>query len=800
MGFFARAWQDVVFGARSLAKHPSYTVTAFLTLALTIAAVSAMLSVVSQVVLAPLPVPDPDRIVAVEIRNPRTGADEGTESIPFAVFQRWQEASRDGFELAWAVIESSVLTETDVGVYSAGHYVSHNFLSMIGVLPLHGRWFDERDAGRPVLVISYDMWQRDLGGDENIVGRSISLDKNPHTVVGVMPEGYLGFLEPRLRYWRPVDGFGRGGSVLGRLPEGSTPGYVERAEAVLDRVLQQDAAASAVDLVPLLQHVVGSSRADLRLLTAAVSALFLVALLNLTNLVFARFYNRIHELTTRASLGATRPRLVGQLVIENMVLSVAAAVASIFVARWLLQLTVQVLPAAFPRKLEITVDAGIWIVAVLMAIGSGMLVTSIPGIRIANPARLLEQMKHGSSRLAAGFGSVRLRRHLIALQVGVALTLLVAVGLLVRSYANLLDREIGFDPERVVSGHIWRPEGFSDDEISLAFDRVLQEIAQLPEVGLVAAGSTIPMGPVSTRVDPTIGYSYRGQPALRDGEESRVALRTVTDDFFRVLDIGLVAGRFFDGREATGDDPTVIVNRALVETVWPGENAIGKELILEQRAGDRAYTVVGIVENYRFEGLRADVKPEAFLSMSQQVFGGASYIAKVRSDDPETTMQTIARIASQLDNSMPMIEVRAMDDLVVDSVDSQQSVLILLLGFAFFATLLAAVGIYGLTSYLIGRRTQEIAVRIALGADPNRIRRWVIADAALLAGLGVLIGLVLTIPLARLLGTLLFGVEPWDWQAYGGALLVVLLIAVLAPMGPASRAARVEPNRALRDQ
>ncbi len=798
MTLLAKAWQDAKFGARHLWKRPNYSLTVLLTLVLTVAAVSTMFALVRQVLLDPLPVPKPRDLVSVEIRNTRTGDAERSESIPFSTFVDWQAASSADAQIAWAVIESAVLTESDVGVYSAAHFVSPNFLEIIGIEPLMGRWFSEEDAGQSVIAISYDMWRQDLGGDENILGRNISLDGMPFTVIGVMPQGYLKFLEPRIRFWRAVDDFGRGGSVIGRLPADSTSGYRQQLAGVFTRVLQRDAGEYEVTLLPLQERLVGPTRSSLWLLMAGVSALFLVAVLNLTNLTFAHFYNRVHELTMRASLGATRARLVTQLLAENLILAGIAALISIVATVWILKLTLLLLPESFPRRSEISLDASIWGFSILVALSSATVVTLIPSIRIANPARLVEQIKQGGSRLAGSFGSSGVRRYLIAAQVGVALTLLVAVGLLLRSYINLLDQDIGFDPERVVSGHVWRPDGLTNGEASRAFDRVLAEIEGLPEVSLVAAGSTIPMGPIATRVDPTIGYSYRGQPALREGEETRAALRTVTDDFFRVLDIPLLGGRFFDGRERTSGNRTLIVNEAMAETVWPGQDAVGRELMLQRGGGDVAYTIAGVVANYRFEGLYAEVKPEVFLSMSQDVFGGATYLAKIRSDNPPATMQNIRSIASQLNNSMPMIELHMMDDLVLDSVDSQESVLVVLVGFGLFATLLAGVGIYGLTSYLIGCQTREIAIRVALGAGRTSIKTWVMKGAMVPAAFGILLGLLLTIPAGRLLNSFLFGVKAWDWQTYAGALLVVLLVAVLAPIGPAMRASRVQPTSTLR--
>jgi putative ABC transport system permease protein len=798
MTVLAKAWQDITFGARYLWKRPNYSFTALATLVLTVAAVTTMFTIVRHVLLQPLPAPRPGDLVSVEVRHTQTGNAERSESISFATFLDWQAAQPADAELAWAVIESSVLTESDVGVYSAAHFVSHNFLRMIGVEPVMGRWFSAEDAGAPVVAISYDMWQQDLDGDDKIVGRTISIDKLPFTVVGVMPPGYLKFLEPRLRYWRPVDDFGRGGSVIGRLPADYTPGYSEQFAGLLTRMLQREAGEFEARLIPLQERLVASTKSNLWLLMAGVSALFLVAILNLTNLTFAHFHSRAHELTMRATLGATRGRLVTQLLAENLIVGATAAAISIFAAAGILQLALLTLPQSFPRRSEISLDASIWGFALLVAVASSALITLLPSIRIANPAQLIEHLKQGGGRLVGSFGSTGLRRQLIAVQVGLALALLVVVGLLLRSYMNLLDQQIGFKPERVVSGHIWRPEGFSNQDTSAAFDRVLAEIEGLPEVSLVAAGSTIPMGPIATRVDPTIGFTYQGQLPLREGEETRVALRTVTDEFFRVLDVPLLAGRFFDGREKISGNRTLLVNEAMANAVWPGQDAIGQELVLQRAAGGTPYTIVGVVANYRFESLYSDPKPEVFLSMSQDVFGGATFIAKIHSDNTAATLQTIRSIASRLDNSMPMIELHMMDSLVRASVDDRESVLVILLGFGLFATLLAGLGIYGLTSYLIGLQTREIAIRIALGAGLMSIKAWVIRGALIPAAAGVLLGLIVTIPAARLLSSYLFGVEAWDWQAYAGALLVVSLVAVCAPLGPAIRAARVRPTSALR--
>ncbi|HMB72476.1 MAG TPA: ABC transporter permease, partial [Gammaproteobacteria bacterium] len=333
-----RLAEDLRFGLRFLHKHPNYSVTTLATLVATIASVTTMFSLVNQVVLQPLPLPNPEQLVAIEVVDSATGAAQRSESIPFAMYEQWQDAAPAQTDLAWAVIESSVLTETDIGVYSAGHYVSHNFLSVIGTAPLLGRWFTSDDAGEPVIAISFDMWQRDLGGDPAIIDRSISLDKRPYTVVAVMPERYLEPLEPRVRYWRPVDGFARGGVVLGRLPAGATPGDIEGFSEPLQRIVQREAGDYRIRTVPLLDKVLGASRSELLLLLGGVAALFLVAVLNLTNLTFACLHERLHELSTRSALGATRLRLVGQLLVENLTLSVVAALASIPVTAWLLEL------------------------------------------------------------------------------------------------------------------------------------------------------------------------------------------------------------------------------------------------------------------------------------------------------------------------------------------------------------------------------------------------------------------------------------------------------------------------------
>ena len=799
MEFIRDAMRDLRCGIRILLKRPSYSLTVLLTLALTIGALATMYSIVDQVVFEPLPVPDSDELISIELRNTETHATEGVESISFDLFERWTDAKPNDLDLAWVVIESSVLTEGDVGVYSAGHFVSHNFLAMIGVEPMLGREFTEEDAGQPVLAISYDMWQQDLGADPDIVGRTISLDKNPYTVVAVMPDGYLQWLEPRIRYWRPIDDYSRGGGVIGRLPPNSTRAYEQQLDNLLNRSLQEDSTDLAVTFVPMLEELVGPMRPNLLLLAGSVSTLLLVALLNLTNMTYAHFHRRIHELTTRASLGATRLRLVRQLIAENVILAAFAAALAIFMARSLLSISLAFLPDVIPRRSDITSDSGAWAFILAVATVSGILVTLIPGIRIVKGAQIIEHVKQGGNRSISPLGSNRLQRNLIAAQVSLALLLLVATGLLLRSYDALLDQSVGFDAEDVVTGHIWRPDGLSSEEASLAFERVLEEIESLPEVSLAAAGSTIPMGPFPTRVDPSVPYSYPGQPTLRDGSESRASMRTVTDDFFRVLGIPLVAGRFFDGRESTSENPTLIVNRAMAEAVWPDGGAIGRELTLQRADGDTTYTIVGVIENYKFEGLSTRPKPEVFLSMSQQVFGGASYVAKIRSGDAESAMLTITNVASRLDRSMPMIEVHTMSDLVADSLDTQRTVLGVILGFALSATLLAGVGIYGLTSFLIGCKTREIGIRMALGCSQPGILGWVARSALLPVAVGALAGLVLTVPLAQVFESLLFGVEAWDWQARVGALFIILLVAGLAPVGPALRAASIRPNQALRD-
>lgn len=789
--------RDCKIGWRNLKKHRKYSIIVLLTMVLGVSVTATVYSLINQVLLQPLPVPYPEQLITIDGRNLTTGEPSDYEWVDFPLFQQWQDLNLKGLDVVFFTFESSVLTENPTPVYATTLVVSHNFLSVLGVEPLHGRWFNKDDIGRNNIVLSYDIWARELGADPDIIGQAISVDKEPYNVIGVMPENFAHFLAPTAKIFRPVDSFYRGGEIFGRLTEGASFKQSQFYSNALTRVTKQNFPETEVYFYSLQERVTADASSNLWLLLAGVVALLLVAILNVVNLTFAYYTNRYQELSIRIALGATRNRLIKQLVTENLLMALAVAILSILVSVWLLDLVISIIGQSLPRRDEIAIDTHAWMFSFVLAIFASLIAALIPSLKIVQPKLLIDGIKQGNGRSTGSFKSVRLSRNLISLEVGFSLLLLISVALLTRSYLNLMDQDLGFNPNKVLTAHTWAPDNYGDKERISLFTSILNGIEEIPGIALAASTSTVPLGPIVTRLDFSEAYTYSGQQTLNSNSQPHVFLRTVSDNYFRVLNIPLLDGRFFDDREKGLNVKSAIVNKTMAEKNWSGESPIGKEIHITNWKEGGVFRIVGVVGDNLHTSVNSAVKPELFLSMSQVAFHGSTYVAKFDYGNPATIFKKMSEVVIGIDNSIPMIEPHSMEGLIADSIKKQKSLLQVLFGFSVVTIFLAMVGIYGLSNYLIGQRTSELAVRIAIGAKPKVIRRMLMVDSVKPVIVGIGLGLFASILLSRLIESFLFGIEVWDPTAYLSACGLILLTGFLAPAGPAMRASLISPSLAL---
>jgi len=792
--------RECKIGFRNLTQNPKYSVVVLLTMILSVSVTTTMVSLTNQVLLQPLPIPKAHQLFEVTGQDVDTGTSSVYEWVEFTLYQRWQDLELEELDMAFFTFESSVITENDTPVYATSLMVSHNFLSLLGVQPMMGRWFNQDDIGRGAVVITYEVWQQHFSSDTDIIGKAVSLNKKPHTILAVMPENFAKFLAPTAKIFQPIDTFYRGGEIIGRLGDNMTPAMKDRHQKSLALIANKMVENVEVSFVSYHQQLIDSVSSRLGLIMAGVLALLIVAILNIINLTFAYYQNRMHELSVRVALGATKSRLLKQLLVENLLLASVVGLISILISIWLLELILGLVSTSLPRSEEIHIDIMAWFFSFGLAVVVSLISALIPSYKIVQPEKLVDSIKQGSGHLSGSSGSLNLRKLLISIEVGFSLVLLIAVGLLSRSYMKTIQQETGFNDQGIVTGHVWAKDAYEGKARINFYQSILQKLREIPGVEGAETISSIPFGPLTTQQHIFETYTYSGQPPLPKGVETRTFLRSVSQNYFGLLDVPLLEGRFFDERDQIDEAKVVIINRAMAEESWPNESAIAKKIRFP-RLGERAvFTVVGIVEDNRHENLEAKIKPEMFMSMSQIGFGGYTFVVKGNYLSPAKILKEMSIATTKVDNSIPMIELHALTDLVDSSVEKQRSLLQILLGFSIFTILLAVVGIYGLSNYMISQRTNEVAVRIAVGAKPKAIRLLILKESISPVLIGIAAGLFVSVISANLISSFLFGVNAWDLLTYLMATGIILLVGILAPIGPAIRASKTSPCFALNNQ
>jgi predicted permease len=798
--------QDLRFGARVLAKSPGFTLVAVFVTALGIGANTAIFSVVNAVLLRPLPYEHPERLVRAYGYNEKRGVTSMSVSFPNFADLREQSGVFDALG-AYADTEQALTgdgpPEQVIGVRSSG-----NLFEVLGARAALGRTLareDEQPGGSPVVVISHGMWQRRYGGDAGVLGRQITLDGRPRTVVGVLPASFqFLFVNEAAEFYVPFDPKGAmevqrtAGfiEVVGRLREGVT---LERAGAEVGAVAARMAqtypkenANVGFRLVGAHEEMVGSLRPMLFLLLGAVGFVLLIACANVANLLLVRASRRGRELAIRVALGAGRGRVIRQLLTESLMLSTAGGTVGLLFAMWGVALISSFVPADVPRFHETGLDPLVLGFTTAASVLTGVVFGLAPALQ-ASRVDLNETLKEGGRGTSEG-GKGRLRSALVVAEVAVSLVLLVGAGLLIKSFVRLRSTDPGLDPRGVLTASIsLPPTRYAENEQTVAFYvRALERVAALP--GVEAAGAIQPL-PLS---DSSMSTSFwvDGQPDPGPGACPSSAARVITPGYLRAMGIPLVRGRAFTEQDDANAPKVLLVNEALARKHFPGEDPVGRRLSIGLNGINGE--VVGVVGDVRHRRLNTTPGPEYYVPFRQVPFDTMSLAVRTTSGDPAALASSVRAAVQEIDGELPVYGLRTMESLVSESVARERFSTTLLVAFAALAMVLAAVGVFSVMSFIVAQRRHEIGIRVALGAQRADVLRLVVRGGLGLTLAGVGVGLVAALALTRLMSSQLYEVSASDPLVYGGIALLLTCVALLACLVPALRATKVDPMEALR--
>ena len=802
--------QDIRYGLRVLLRRPAFTIVAVATLALGIGANTAIFSVVNAVLLRTLPYHEPERLVALwETSSQHDQEVNNRNEVAMGNFLDWRTQQSAFDEIAALTYANVNLTGVAEPERIQGAVVTTNLFSLLGVQPGTGRGFlaeEEKPESPRTVIVSNELWQRRFGSDPDLVGKTLTLNGNQVTVVGIMPPAFE-FEFPitrQVEMWLPMriaasntDRQSHYLYVVGRLSRGVS---VEQAQAgmnVLISQLQQQYPKTNSDrganVVPLHQQLVGNVQPYLRVLFAAVGFVLLIACANVASLLLARVTARHKEVAIRMAIGASRWRVIRQLLTESILLSTLGGVAGLLLAYWETDLLVALTPPDVPRLGEIGLHGPVFAWTLGISIITGVLFGLAPALGASKPD-LNESLKEGG-RSIAGPGRSRMRNLLVVSEIALALILLIGAGLMIKSFARLQHVSPGFDPKNLMTMNISLPRQKyrENQQISSFFDQLLERVRSVPGVETVGGIDPLPM----SGSDGTTGFVVEGAPPRAVGDRPEVGERTITPDYFLTMRIPLLKGRAFNERDREDAPRAVIVNQALANRFWPNEEAIGKRLGFRSADPQLWHEVVGIVGNVKHRRLDADPKPELYFPYSQYPGNFMTLVART-SADPLNAIPAIRNQVLALDPDQPVFDIKTMDERLSKSVAVSRFIMFLLGVFAALATLLAAVGIYGLMAYTVSQRTHEIGVRMALGAGAADVVSLVLKQGLKLVLAGVGIGVAGSLALTRLMESLLFEVSATDPLTFALISAVLTGVALAACFVPARRATRVDPMIALR--
>ena len=802
--------QDLRYGIRMLLKNPGFTIVAVLALTLGIGADSAIFSVVNAVLLRPLPYPDSERLVILRERSPQL---EGM-SVAYPNFIDWREQNSTFETIGVYRRQSYNFTGSGEPERLVGAQVSADVFATLKVNAARGRVFtnDEDKAGAtPVVVLSHGLWQRRFGGDPNILDQTLTLDGRSFTVIGIMPSDFM-FPFRATELWTPV---GQASKDPGWENRGNHPGLtgiarlktgVSLAQARddmeivalnLERQYPDANAGNRVTIISALENAVRSSSAGERIrpallvLLGAVGFVLLIACANVANLLLARATTRQKEIAIRTALGASRSRIVRQLLTESILLSVAGGALGLLLARWGVKLIIAVSPNSIPRSREINLDGRLLAFTIGVSVLTGIIFGLVPALQSSKPD-LNETLKD------AGRGSTG-RRHLfrsglVVSEVALTLVLLIGAGLMIRSFHHLQQVDPGFNDDHLLTFNIsLPPKKYSEDRQKISFyDRLVEKIRALPGVQTVGVSSGLPLGNNGWQTS----FRVEGQPEPEPGHTPLTEACVATPDYFQAMGITLLKGRNFTEQDVKDGPHVTLIDEEFARRYWPGEEAVGKNI--RNGRNDPSITVIGIVRRVKMDGLNEDSnRVQSYYPFRQLPNGGMTVVVKT-ANDPMGIVSAARQQVLEIDPDQPVYNVNTMEQLRADSIAPDRLTLMLLGSFAAVALILAGVGIYGVMAYSVTQRTHEIGIRMALGARQGDVLGMVIRQGMKLAVVGLAIGLGGAWLTTRLMSSLLFGVSATDPMTFTVISVILAGVALGACFVPARRATKVDPMIALR--
>src|SRR5262252_175629 len=813
-GWLETLRQDLRFGARMLLKQPGFSLIALLTLALGIGANTAIFSVVNAVLLRPLPYREAERIVAIQ----ELSKEGERKMVTPANFLDWRAQQTTFASLAAISTRRANLALTAEAERIDLAVVSANFFDVFGLRAERGRLFaaaDEQAGHAPVVVVSHSLWQSRFGGANDLVGRNVTIDGKSYTVVGIAPQGfqYPGETEAWLPPLRlapesnermdvtQVRGFGYLSAVALLKPGVSlaqAAGEMETITARLRRQYPDTNNPRFNRVVSLRKHLVGETDTMLWLLFGAVCFVLLIACANVANLSLVRAAARQKEMAIRAALGASRGRVIGQLLTESTLLAVAGGALGWMLAVWGVELMTRLLPRDFPRLREISLDWRVLLFTLLASVSTGILFGLAPAWQSAK-TDVHETLKESARGATGGWRQRRLRHLLIVAEIALSLVLLVGAGLMLRSFMHLQSVSAGFTPQQVLTARL-SPAGAAyraDPAYISYFRRVIERVSLIPGIEAVGAINTLPLS-----WGPTAEYRIEGRPLLTPDKWPEAEYRTVSSDYFRALSIPIMQGRAFNERDNEAAPQVMIVNQALARRDFPGENPVGKRINLgaTDRTGQPVwFEIVGVAANVRSPELTEESQPEFYLSGLQDTFDEMSLVIRA-TVEPASLASAVRQAAAEVDKTQPVSNLTTMEAFVNEAYARPRFNLVLLGLFGGLALLLSAAGIYGVMAYGVAQRNNELGLRLALGAQPRDVMNLILRQGLRLISVGLVLGLVSALALTRLMKSLLFGVNATDAVTFAAVTLLLLVVALLACLIPARRATRVDPLATLRQE
>ena len=806
--------QDMRYGLRMLLTRPAFTAVALLALALGIGANTAMFSVLNSVLLRPLPYRDPGRLVMIWHEYAKSNLPKATLSVPSYLEYRDHV---QGFEsVAAATNWSANLTGAGDPERIQGARVTGNFLSTIGVAPSLGRDFlKEEDApgGEHVVILSHGLWQRRFGGDRGILGKTLELNGESHTVVGVMPPGFM-FFQPADLY-KPIAftveqsaPSNHGNEFLigvARLGQGVTLAQAgSRMEGVASRLRKEFYEEGWTPrLFPLLDEMTGEVRPAILMLMGAVGCVLLIACSNVASLLLARATARQREMAIRSALGAGRIRMIRQLMTESLVLGVAGGALGLLVVFLGLRVLLAAAPDAAAQMVLGGRAIGLDGTALGFALAVSLLTGLVFGLAPALQASRLDvngMLKEGGRGEGLGRRGHRLLGGFVVSQVAVALVLLVGAGLLIRSFVRLRAVDPGFRPDHVLTMRLTLPSSryAEDGQVAAFYDELLRRAAALPGVRSAAAISNLPMGGDNA----SASFAIEGMNVPEGQPSPHGDSHVVSQDYFAALGVPLVKGRFFEAGDGPLATPVAVIDQVLADRYWPAGDAIGHRMRLYFEGSDDKpvwRTIVGVAGHVKKYGLDGRVKEQYYMPSTQMPRRGMTLVLRTATD-PSSMVPAVRGAVRDLDSGLPVFRVETMEQVVDATLVTRRFSMLLLGIFASVALVLAAVGLYGVISYSVAQRTREIGIRMALGARAGDVVRMVVRHGMTLTAIGLAIGVLAALGLTRFLSSLLFAVPPNDVPTFLAIAAILAGVAWVAAFLPARRASRIDPMRALREE